>query len=331
MQSEPRRENAVESRGRSTTLDVSEDRRPRLDPRDALDLRGELVSDTAEARAIERVEPLVAVCLVHAEQLEALRDDDQWCTSAIMCTGHELRDVIDGHRHLGDADHVSACGHAGMQRDPADVPAHDLCDHAALVRVAGRAQAVHGVRGDVDRGVEAERVVRRLQVVVDRLGDADDLDPVLRETVGRGECALAADRDDAVDLVPVESLGDVLGSPALALVGVGAAGAQDGAADLRQALHLVSGQRHEVTVDQATPSISDADELQVVRGGALEHDAADDRVEAGAVAAARQDADLHAGAFRRSGDGGKRRRCLRSTLAPRHVRAPFGSDEKRRS
>ena len=159
---------------------------------------------------------------------------------------------------------MGAGGDAGVQRDPADVAAHDLGDHAALVRVAGGAQAVHRVGRDVEGGVEAERVVGRAQVVVDRLRDAEHVDAVVREAVGGRERALAADRDDAVDAVAVQRLRDVLGAAARALVGVGAARAEDRAADLRQALHLVPREREEVAVDDPAPAVADADELEVV-------------------------------------------------------------------
>src|SRR5690606_37186638 len=54
---------------------------------------------------------------------------------------------------------------------------------------------------------------------------------------------------------------------------------------------------------------------EAVGGRALQHDAANDRVQAGSVAAAGEDADLHAAAFML----GKRetgRRCLQPTLVP---------------
>src|SRR5690606_35203923 len=102
------------------------------------------------------------------------------------------------------ADDVCTGGDARVERDPADVPAHDLGDHAALVRVARRAEAVHRVGRDVHGGVEAERVVGGAQVVVDRLGDAEHVDAVAPQAVGGREGPLAADRDDAVDAVRVE-------------------------------------------------------------------------------------------------------------------------------
>ncbi len=75
--------------------------------------------------------------------------------------------------------------------------------------------------------------------------------------------------------------------------GIRAARPEDRAADLGEALDLVPGEGEEVAVHDAPPPVADADELEVVRGGALQDDAADDRVQSGAIAAAGQDADLH--------------------------------------
>ena len=130
-------------------------------------------------------------------------------------------------------------------------------------------------------------------VVVDRLRHAHHVDAVVPQPVRGREGAFAADRDDAVDVVAVEGLRDVLRAAPGPLVGVGATRAEDGAADLGQSLHLVPCEREEVAVDDATPAVADADELDVVVRGALEDDAADDRIESGAVSAAGEDTDLH--------------------------------------
>jgi hypothetical protein len=58
-------------------------------------------------------------------------------------------------------------------RDPAGVAAHHLDHHHAVVRLGGRVQPVDRLGTDRDRSVEAEGVVRRREVVVDRLRDAD--------------------------------------------------------------------------------------------------------------------------------------------------------------
>ena len=50
----------------------------------ALDLGREDLADAAEARAVEGVEPLVAVGLVHALEREALGDDDERRAAAVV-------------------------------------------------------------------------------------------------------------------------------------------------------------------------------------------------------------------------------------------------------
>ena len=88
-----------------------------------------------------------------------------------------------------------------VERDPAGVPAHHLDDHDAVVRLGGRVQAVDRLGRDRDRGVEPERVVGAVEVVVDRLRDADDREAVLRVQLrGDAERVLAADRDERVEL-----------------------------------------------------------------------------------------------------------------------------------
>ena len=86
-------------------------------------------------------------------------------------------DFLDVEGLLGDEDHVGAARQARVQRDPARVPAHHLDDQRPVVALGRRVQPVDRLHGDVHGGVEAERVIRRAEVVVDRLRDADHLDP----------------------------------------------------------------------------------------------------------------------------------------------------------
>ncbi len=98
-----------------------------------------------------------------------------------------------------------------MEGDPAGVAAHHLDDQDAVVTVGRRVQAIDRLHRDVDRGVEAEGVVGGAEVVVDRLRHADDRHAVLAvEARGGSERVLAADRDQPVDAVVLQPLGDPL-------------------------------------------------------------------------------------------------------------------------
>ena len=108
----------------------------------------------------------------------ALGDDDDREAAALgVAAAQAVADLLDVERPLGDEDDVGAAGEAAVGGDPARVAAHDLDDDDAVVRLRRRVQAVDRVRGDLHRGLEAEREVRAREVVVDRLGDADDGTP----------------------------------------------------------------------------------------------------------------------------------------------------------
>ena len=205
LQAEAGGEPAVERRGRAAALDVAEHDGARLLAGALLDLAGEPVADAAEADVAEGV--LLAGDQRHLAAVardRALGDDDDRGVLALEARLHPRADVLDVEGLLGDQHHAGAAGDAGVQRDPAGVAAHHLDDQHAVVRLGGRVQAVDRLGGDVDRGVEAEREVGAGQVVVDRLGHADDVDAEVGELGRHAERVLAADRDQRVDAVAGE-------------------------------------------------------------------------------------------------------------------------------
>ena len=86
---------------------------------------------------------------------------------------------------------------------------------------------------------------------------------------------------------------DVFGATVGAVEGVGAGGTDDGAALGCQAADLLAGQVHVVAFNDASPAIAEADEFVAVLLDTVEHGAADDSVQAGAVAAGSKQTDLH--------------------------------------
>jgi hypothetical protein len=188
-----------------------------------------------------------------------------------------------------------ACRHAGVQRDPADMPAHHFGDHAAPMRLAGGPQPVDGLRGDLHRSVKTEGVVGGIEVVVDGLGDTHDFQAGIRQALGGGEGSLAADGDDGVDPQPFHvGLDDVRAAAVLERVGPGRA--QDGAALFRDTADHGPGEVDDVTFHHTAPAVAESDELVAVDGNALEDGATDDRVQSGAVSAAGEDSNFHVSA-----------------------------------
>ena len=205
----------------------------------------------------------------------------------------ERADGLDVERLLGDEDDVGAAGEAGVQGDPARVAAHHLDDEHAVVRLGRGVQPVDRLHRDVDRGVEAEGEVGGVEVVVDRLGHADDVDAEVVQLGRDTERVLAADGDQRVDAEVGEVLLDLLDA-ALDLERVGARGAEDGAAARQDAAHLRDAELAGRALERALPAVAEADELVAVLLDALADHGPDDGVQAGAVAAPGEHSDAHA-------------------------------------
>src|SRR3954451_6737836 len=151
-------------------------------------------------------------------------------------------------------------------------------------------QAVDRVGGDLHRGLEAERVIGPCQVVVDRLGDAHDVDAVVGQSLGHAERVLTADRDQPVEAELLERGAHAL-EPVIFLVGVRARCAEDRPAAVEDAAGRLVRQLAGVTGHDAGPAVAEAEELVVVGVDALADHGADDGIEAGAVAAPGQESE----------------------------------------
>src|SRR3989304_2849176 len=76
-------------------------------------------------------------------------------------------------------DVISAAGDPDLQGDGSAGVPHDLDEEEPLEGLGRVPDAIYGVQGDVDGGVEAQGVVGACQVVVYGAGDADDTEVVL--------------------------------------------------------------------------------------------------------------------------------------------------------
>ena len=183
---------------------------------------------------------------------------------------HSLAHAVDVVGQLWQQDDVRTTGNAGVQGKPAGLVAHDLNAHHAAVAAGGGVDAVDDVRGDVHSGVEAEGHIGAVDIVVNGLGQADDVQPLLREQVGGLVGAVAAQTQQTVELCGFVGLfhgGDLINVVVLhhthQLEG-GALGAQNGAAQGQDAAEVVLVHLTVVAVDQAAVTVGDAHDLHVI-------------------------------------------------------------------
>ena len=114
--------------------------------------------------------------------------------------------AVVAERDLGDEDDVGAARDAAVERDPAGEPPHHLDHHHAPVALGRRVQPVDGHRHAVDGGGEPEGEDGAADVVVDRLGHADDGDPVPVHLLGDRERAVTADDHQGVEAERLHAL-----------------------------------------------------------------------------------------------------------------------------
>ncbi len=87
------------------------------------------------------------------------------------------------------------------------------------MRLGGRMQPIDGIGRERDGGIEPEAVRRADDVVVDRLGDADDGNAAKEELVSDRQRAVAPDDDQRAESHLVEHLHDTVGVVVRALGG----------------------------------------------------------------------------------------------------------------
>ena len=118
----------------------------------------------------------------------------------LVALAQPFGDQRDVERDLWDQNRVGAAGDARVQRNPPGVAPHHLDDQDPLVRFGRRVQPIDRVGRERDRGIEPETVRRADDVVVDRLRHADDRHPHPAELVRDGQRAVAADRDQRIQV-----------------------------------------------------------------------------------------------------------------------------------
>ena len=298
MHAKARGEHAVVGAGGAAALDVAGHNGAGLDADHRLQLLGDARGNAAEARLRAGLRALlflhVGLCAGHC----ALGHGEDGEVLAAARAGFDRRgDLFDVIGDFGHQQDVRPARDTGVERQPAGLVAHNLDDHAAPVAGGGGMDAVDDVRGDVHGRMEAERHIGHPDVVVDRLGQADDVEPFLAEQVGGLVRAVAAQAYEAVELHALvvflhglDLVDVVLADDAHVAVGR-ALGAQDRAAQRQNAGKLLAAHGAVVALNQAAVAILNADDLGVEHGIRGARNAANGGVEARAIAAAGQDAD----------------------------------------
>ena len=172
--------------------------------------------------------------------------------------------------------------------------AHDFRDDNSMMAVRGAVQAVNGFSGNVHRGGKTKRRVGHGHVIVNRLGQRDDIETGFVQAQGIFLRAAAAETHDAVEspflVIGDDCLGHVAGAAvndhAVRLV---AAGAKNRAADGENSRERGAVEFHSAVFHEAAKAVAKADEFHAVVGQAGFADATDGGVEAGAVAASGED------------------------------------------
>ena len=228
---------------------------------------------------------------------------------------HQLVHPFHGEVVLGDEDDVGPRRLAALQGQPPCRPPHRLHHEDPPVGAGGSAQPVDFLHDHIHRRLKAQRVVGAPEVLVDRLGNTDQIHAFPGQPGGDAQGVLAADSHQRLQPQPADVLQDLLRLIVLGVIWIGPGGAQHGAAETVPGAYGILVQGHQpflriatrwVGPDQALPAIPDAHNfvldaafrLEAVIRGRLHHPL-DGGVESGAVAAAGEYADP--ALFHRSG------------------------------
>ena len=207
------------------------------------------------------------------------------------------RDDLDVVRDLRDEHDVGAAGDARPEREPAGLVTHDLGDDDPMVAVRRAVQPVDRLGRDLERGREADRRVGLGDVVVDGLGQRDDVESGLDEAKRVLLRAAATDAQEGVEVVPLVGPDDLVGHVDDATVDphpvrLVATRPEDRAADGQDAGERRRIEPHPPVLGQAAEAVAETDDAHPVLADRRLAEAADGGVEAGAVAPRGEDPDL---------------------------------------
>ena len=153
----------------------------------------------------------------------------------------------------------------------------------------GVPQLIDALNGGIGGGVKTDAVVGAGDIVVDRAGNADDVDAILAQRLSAPEGAVAADGNDAVQSEKFAGRD----RPALTFLGhefLTAGSVQNGAAPIDRMGNALFIQTNDIAGDQAVPAPADTVAFQSTIQRSTD-DRTDTRVHARRVAAGSQHTD----------------------------------------
>ena len=207
-----------------------------------------------------------------------------------------VRDRVHRVRNLRQQNDIRPTCDAGAQGQPAGPVPHDLGEDDAVMGVGRRVQAVHGLGGDLQSRGEAEGGVGVDDVVVDGLGQVDDVQASIHEAFGVLRGPSPAEADQGVDPVLLTVVHDGRHHvPELAVhhhpMNLVPAGSQHGSAGSEDPGQGSGVELSEAVLGQAAHAVPEADELPAVLLDRRLSEASDRRVESRGVAARRENTD----------------------------------------
>ncbi|MEY2796451.1 MAG: hypothetical protein RIR10_2167, partial [Planctomycetota bacterium] len=261
------------------------------------------IADSAEANwvgARRVVSPDDLLAILHACAFGNDNDGEAWSAHALLDVG---RDHAEIEGDFGQQNHVGSARNSCGECNPACIAAHDFAHHHAVMAVCGGMQTIERLGRSRNGGQEAEGDLGSDEVIVDRLWDADDVDARFRHRRGACHRSVTTDDDDGVESFARERGETFLGAICpnrFASLGAARAiargialivRAKNRAAARQDAGDILDSKRSHAMFDEPLEAVFNADHLDAVLQDRGLCNGTDDCVEAGAVAAASENAE----------------------------------------
>ena len=186
--------------GLRPALQIADDLHARFCPRAVFDGAGDAGSRRRIAELFAAQEHLLALPAALLFRHGAFRNDDDVVARPVFAAAGDIfrkrRLIV---RKFGQNAGVRPARDGGIEGEPARLVAHDLDEDGPAVAVCGGVHLAHALCSDLRRRIEPEGEFRTPDIVVDGLGQPDDVAALGREHGSRLVRARAAQRYKAVE------------------------------------------------------------------------------------------------------------------------------------